>query len=39
LDILFFILRVGVGLIVAPYFEMVKTRMIFSSDSAALNKS
>jgi hypothetical protein len=33
MEIFFFILRIGVGLIVAPYFEMVKTRMIIVSDS------
>lgn len=36
LEIFFFFLRLGVGLIIAPYFEIVKTRMIIEETKEAL---
>ncbi len=33
LEIFFFFLRLGVGLIIAPYFEIVKTRMIMKESA------
>jgi hypothetical protein len=33
LEIFFFFLRLGVGLIIAPYFEIVKTRMIMEESA------
>jgi hypothetical protein len=35
LEIFFFLLRLGVGLIIAPYFEIVKTRMIIEETNRA----